>query len=118
MPFGTYQLLFEAPREQYAILITMEMFWIFEYWGIVGPLLLAYKIRMVIRAIEQAHTQEDLAKVLINQETGDIAIDLIASQNGIPRFLASRVYTALVRRLSERKTEVRSISRNRQEGEK
>ena len=39
VPYGTYYLLFHAERDQYALLITLVLFWIFGYWGVVGPVL-------------------------------------------------------------------------------
>lgn len=100
VPYGTYYLLFEAPREQYALLITLVLFWIFGYWGVVGPLLAAIKVRRVFRAIEAAQSREELMQRLRSGEAQDVAIDLIASENHIPRFLAARIYRLLVDRLT------------------
>jgi hypothetical protein len=99
VPYGTYYLLFEAPRDQYALLIVGVLFWIFGYWGVVGPLLAALKVRAVFRAIELARSKDDLLKTLQSPEARDVAIDMIALDNHIPRFLAARVYAQLVRRL-------------------
>lgn len=100
VPYGTYHLLFEAQRSQYAALITLVLFWIFGYWGVVGPVLAAIKVRRVFRAIEQATSRDDLAVVLRRGDAQEMAIELIASENHIPRFLAARVYRLLVERLS------------------
>ena len=100
VPYGTYYLFFHATRDQYAALITLVLFWIFGYWGVVGPLLAALKVRAVFRAIELATSKEDLMVALQSPDTRDVAIDLIASENRIPRFLASKVYQMLVSRLS------------------
>lgn len=102
VPYGTYYLLFEAQREQYAALITLVLFWIFGFWGVVGPLLAAVKVRRVFRAIELASSREELAAVLRSDAAQEVAIDLIATENHIPRFLAARVYRLLVTRLSQR----------------
>lgn len=102
VPYGIWYLLFEAPREQYAVLIVGLLFWIFGYWGLVGPLLAAMKVRTVFRAIELARLKDDLLKILQSPEARDTAIDMIALDNHIPRFLAARVYALLVRRLGER----------------
>lgn len=99
VPYGTYQLLFHAPREQYALLITLILFWIFGYWGLVGPLLAALKARRVLRAIEQTRSKKELMAALRSPEARDVAIDLIASENHIPRFIATRVYNLLAARL-------------------
>jgi hypothetical protein len=100
VPYGTYYLLFHAEREQYALLITFVLFWIFGYWGVVGPLLGALAARRVFRAIEQASSGDELRRALQSDETRDVAIDLIASEYGIPRFLAARIHRWLLRRLS------------------
>jgi len=100
VPYGTYYLFFEAPREQYALVITLVLFWIFGYWGVVGPLLGALKVRAVFRAIELARSKDDLVNALQSPDARDVAIDLIASENGIPRFLAARVYALLAKRLA------------------
>jgi hypothetical protein len=102
VPYATYYLLFESSREQYALLITFVLFWIFGYWGVVGPLLAAVKVRSVFRAIELAQSRDDLVKVLEGPDTRDVAIELIASENHIPRFLASRVFDLLARRIPAR----------------
>jgi len=102
VPYATWYLLFHAPRSQYAVLITLVLFWIFGYWGIVGPLLGAIKVRKVFRAIEQARSSEDLLKTLQSTEAREAAIEFIAMENHIPKFLATRVYDLLVKRLSMR----------------
>lgn len=100
VPYGTYYLFFHAQQDQYAVLITLVLFWIFGFWGVVGPLLAALKVRSVFRAIEQAHAQGKLAEALRSKETQEMAVDLIASENKIPRFLAVKVYRLLLERLS------------------
>ena len=100
VPYGTYYLFFQAQRHQYAILITLVLFWIFGFWGVVGPILAALKVRAVFRAIEQAQAQGRLAEALRSKETQEVAVDLIASENSIPRFLAIKVYRLLAERLS------------------
>jgi hypothetical protein len=104
VPYGTYYLFYEATRDQYALLITLVLFWIFGYWSLVGPILAAVKVRKVFRVIELARSKGELVKVLQSQDANDAAIDLIASENRIPRFLASRVYDLLVKRFSELKS--------------
>ena len=99
VPYGTYYLFYEAPRDQYALLITLVLFWIFGYWGVVGPLLAALKVRAVFRAIEAARSSDDLLRTLKSPAARDVAIDFIATENHIPRFLASSVYRLLISRL-------------------
>jgi hypothetical protein len=99
VPYATYHLLFRAPREQYALLITFVLFWVFGYWGVVGPFLAALKARRVFRAIEQTRSNEELMAALRSPETREVAIDIIASENHIPRIIATRVYNLLAERL-------------------
>lgn len=100
VPYGTYHLLFHATRDQYALLITGVLFWIFGYWGVVGPLLAAVKVRRVFRAFERIQTKEELSAALGRADARDVAIDLIASENRVPRFIAARVYDLLLARLT------------------
>lgn len=102
VPYGTYYLFAEASRDQYALVATGVLFWIFGYWGVVGPLLAALETRAVVRAIENARSRDDLVGALRSAETREAAIDLIASDNGLPRFLAARVYGLLVRTIATR----------------
>jgi hypothetical protein len=102
VPYSGYYLLFEAPREQYAPLITLVLFWVFGYWGVVGPLLMALKIRSVFRTLETARSRDDLIEALKSPDAKDVAIDFISRENGVPRFLARRIYELLIPRLAER----------------
>ena len=100
VPWAAWQLLFEATRDQYAALIVLILFWVFGYWGAVGPLLAAIKVRRVFRAIQAARSREQLLETLRSAETRAAAVDLIATENHIPRFLAERVVGLLVSRLA------------------
>lgn len=102
VPYGTYYLFYAAPRDQYALLITSILFWIFGYWGVAGPLLMTLKIRSVFRAIESAGSKGELERTLQSPDAKAVAIDLIATENHIPRFLAARVYQLLIRRMLQR----------------
>ena len=98
VPYAIYRLLMHAPREQYALLITFILFWIFGYWGVVGPLLAAVKTRRMFRAMEQARSRDELIAAVRSPETRHAVIDLIASENHIPRFIATRVYNLFAAR--------------------
>lgn len=100
VPWATWHLLFEAPRSQYAGLIVFILFWIFGYWSLVGPLLTAVKVRGVMRAIERVRSREELATTLGSPDAKDVAIDLIATENRVPRFVAAWVYRLLVAKLA------------------
>jgi hypothetical protein len=101
VPYGTYYLLFEASRDQYAFLITLIFFWVFGYWSLVGPLLMAVKVRAMFRSIELAGSRENLEAALKSSDARDVAIELIATENHIPRFVARRVVNLLLRRMSQ-----------------
>lgn len=103
VPYATYHLLYHAQRDEYALLISFILFWIFGYWGVVGPLLAALKVRAVFRAVEQAQSKGQLIEALQSGETEDALITLIASENHIPRFLAAKVYRLLVKKLEAQK---------------
>jgi hypothetical protein len=102
VPYGTYYLLFQAQREEYAFLIVLLLFWVLGYWSVAGPLLAVAKVRKVLRAIEQVRSKDDLLVALQSAETRDVAIDLIASDNHIPRFMATYVYQLLIKKLAPR----------------
>jgi len=100
VPYGIYHLFFHAQRDEYALLITLVLFWIFGFWGVVGPILSAVKIRQAFRALELAHSNELRKEILLNQDSQNVAIDLIASENHIPRFLAKKVYALALKKLT------------------
>lgn len=97
VPYATYYLFYQAPREQYAWLITFILFWLFGYWSVVGPVMAALKVRAVFRTLEAARSRDELIAALHSPDAREAAIDFIASENHIPRFLARRAYELLVR---------------------
>ena len=54
-----------------------------------------------LRAIESAKSRDEFRHAIRSPEMRDVAIEMIAADNGIPRFLAARVYTLLVGRLAK-----------------
>ena|SRR5687767_3728489 len=100
VPYATWYLLFRAPREQYALLITFVLFWIFGYWGLVGPIVSIVKVRSVFGAIQQTRSREELVAVLQSEDARNVAIEHIASEYRIPRFLASRVLKLATERVA------------------
>lgn len=87
VPYAAWHLLFHAPREQYALLITFILFWVFGYWGVVGPILMIVKVRSLWRRIEQAGTSDERRQLLLSPDAKDVAIDMIASESRLPKFL-------------------------------
>ena len=74
VPYGTSYLLYEARRDEYALLVTLVLFWIFGFWGIVGPALSAIKVRRVFHAIERARSKDDLVTTLRSAEARDVPL--------------------------------------------
>ena len=99
VPYAAWHLFFRATRDQYALLITFVLFWIFGYWGIAGPLISLVKVRKVFRAIELATSREEMLAIFRSDDARNVAIEHIASEYRIPRFLAARVIRLLGDRL-------------------
>lgn len=97
VPYAVYYLFFEAPREQYALLITFVLFWIFGFWGVVTPILSALQIRRVFKMLENARSREAWIEILRRPESQEAAIDLIASESNLPRFAAKWIFHLLVK---------------------
>ncbi|MRR55592.1 MAG: hypothetical protein EG822_13980 [Deltaproteobacteria bacterium] len=101
VPYGTYYLFFKATRDEYALVITLVLFWIFGFWSIVGPIISVVKIRKIMNAFEAARTPGEMKNVLLGAESRETVIDLIATENRIPKFIAKRIFNLLLRRLSD-----------------
>jgi len=106
VPYSIYYLLFSAQRDEYAFYIVLPLFWIFGYWGVVGPVLSAIKLRRVFRALELAASPEQRKQILHSQESREVAIEMIAAENRIPKFLAKKLYDYAVKRFSEQNNTV------------
>ena len=101
VPYATYYLFYYAHRDEYALLITFVLFWILGYWSLVGPLIMAVKVRRVFRRLEAAQNAASLAASLQSKDTEEVMIDFIASENKIPRFIAARLYRLLVSKVAQ-----------------
>ncbi len=99
VPYAAWHLLFHAPREQYPLLITFVLFWMFGYWGVAVPIVTIVKVRSIWRRLEQATNVDERRRLLLSPESREVAIDIIASETGLPRFVARRVYATVARRL-------------------
>lgn len=96
VPYAVHRLLFHAARDEYALLITLALFWVFGFWGVVGPLLGLLKARAVYRVVARAQDGDAILAALRRHDTRDAVVGAIAADNGIPRFVAARVYDRLV----------------------
>lgn len=101
VPWATWHLLFHAPREQYALLIVGILFWLFGYWAVVMPLLGALKVRALYLAVSRLPADGKVLAALRHHEAEAVVVDLIATENGVPRALAQKAYRMLVERLAQ-----------------
>lgn len=53
----------------------------------------------MFRVVERARDREELRTIIEGSETEETAIDIIAAENGVPRFIAKQVYRKVVRQL-------------------
>lgn len=105
VPYCFYYLFFEAAREQYAFFLVFPLFWIFGYWGVVAPILSAIKIRQFFKALEMVESENDLKRLMQDPDSKETTIELIASENHVPKFIARRLYNHMAKRLSENNSE-------------
>lgn len=104
VPWCINRLLFHAPRDEYAILIVFPLFWIFGFWGVVGPAVGAWKVHKLMNALEHITDRQQLIDAYQRHEGKEIIVDLIASDTGLPKFIARRFYDRVVSRLIERQS--------------
>ncbi len=103
VPVAVYALLFVAPRAYDVPLLAFVIGWVFFYWPIVGPALMAWRVWRLMRALDAATSGAQVEALLRSGESEEIAVDFIATEHGLPRWLARRIYRALARRLDERR---------------
>jgi len=92
VPYAIYRLLFVAEPDEYAFLIVFPLFWIFGFWGVVGPIFAAVKGHRLIRALEKAGSSDGLRRAFEEHEGDEVLIELIRTENHIPRWLARKIY--------------------------
>lgn len=102
VPYSIYSLFYTAQRDQYAFLIVVPLFWIFGFWGVVGPLVAVWRVRTLMRAIELAGNATELKEAFERNDGKEVVIDLIANDNHIPKFIARRLYNKVEKKLMER----------------
>lgn len=100
IPYAVYHLVFTAQRDEYAFLIVIPLFWIFGFWGVVAPLIAAYKVHRLMKSLDQATSQAALHAAYERNDGREIIIDLIAKDNKIPRFIARRLYDRVATKLA------------------
>jgi hypothetical protein len=102
VPYSTYQLLFRAGREDYAFLIVAPLFWIFGFWGVVGPCVAAWRVHTLMKALEAAQGSDQIREAFERNEGKEVVVDLIASEYRLPRFVARWVFDRLMRKVQEK----------------
>jgi hypothetical protein len=102
VPYAVYRLLFIAEPDEYPFLIVFPLFWIFGFWGVVGPIFAAVKGHRLIRALERAGSSDALKKAFEDHEGDDVVIELIRTENRIPRWLARKIYYRVRSRFHDR----------------
>jgi len=102
VPYSVHRLVTDARPGEYALLIVVPLFWIFGFWGVVGPLLAAARMQRLARALEGATGSEEVIEAFRNNEGEEVIVDLIASDTRLPRFLSRFMYRRLMARLARR----------------
>ena len=102
VPYAINQLLFHAQRDEYAFLIVAPLFWIFGFWGVVGPCIAAWRIHTLVRALEAARGSDQIREAFEKHEGKEVVVDLVASEYRLPRFLARWVCDRVQKKIEEK----------------
>ena len=102
VPYSVYHLLFYAQRDEYAFLICMPLFWVFGFWGVVGPLITVWKIRSFMKAFEQAEQMQDVKDAYQKHLGDDVVIGIIARETRMPKFVARIIFRKVRARFEEK----------------
>ena len=102
VPYAINQLLFYAQKEDYAFLIVAPLFWIFGFWGVVGPLVAAWRVRTLMNAFQAAQSSDQLREAFKRHDGKEVIVDLIASEYRLPRFMARWVFDRVVKKMQEK----------------
>lgn len=100
VPYAVYRLFTDAARDEMAFLIVIPFFWTFGFWGVVTPMMMAYKIHKLMRALDLAKSDDERKKLLLSPESKELAIEMMAEENHIPKFVARWMVNKLAVRLA------------------
>lgn len=103
VPYALWHLLFEAERSQYPFLITFIFAWVTGYYSVVLPMVAAWRVRKFIRFIQSASSADEIRRKFATPETREAFIISIARENGVPLFLARRIFARIERGLLKEK---------------
>ncbi len=92
VPYAVWYLLFEAEHGQYPLLVTFIIVWITGYHGVVLPLIAAWRVRKFFRFLEGLASGEAIPAEFNDPETRKAFILNLARENGVPLFVARRVF--------------------------
>lgn len=116
VPYAIWRLLFVAEPGEYAFLIVFPLFWIFGFWGVVGPILAAVKAHRLVKVLETAKDAEALKAAFRAHEGDEVVIEMIRAEKRIPRWLARKIYYRVKPRLLERAPELGAASTTERDG--
>ena len=88
----------------WAVIVMFPIFWIFGFWGVVGPAIGAWRVHKLMNALEHIKDRQQLIEAYERHEGKEIIVDLIASDTGLPKFIARRFYDRVVSQLIERQS--------------
>lgn len=101
VPYAGYYLLFQADTSQYPALIIFILFWVFGFWTIVGPWMTAIRVKRLINQLQSIQSLDHLKALWEQSEAEDTIIETIAQENGIPTFIARRVFNSLRKQITQ-----------------
>lgn len=99
IPYALYHLFSYARPDEYAFLMVMPFFWIFGFWGVVGPAIAVYRIHKLMKALEHVRDRKGLQEAYEAHAGKEVMVDFIASEHRLPKFLVRRLYDTIERRL-------------------
>ncbi|WP_404400601.1 hypothetical protein [Pelagibacterium halotolerans] len=105
VPYALWYLLFEAERSHYPFLITFIFAWVTGYYSVVLPMIAAWRVRKFFRFIQSASSADEIRKKFATPENREAFIVSIARENGVPLFLARRIFARIERGLLKEKAE-------------
>ncbi len=95
VPAAGWYLLYHAERELYLPLIAFLVGWVFFFLPVVGALRGVVQAGRLLRELRGSETWEDVREKIRRGEAEDLVVSLIATEQGISRDRARRIYQLL-----------------------
>lgn len=92
VPYCVWQLCTNATKDNLALLIMLPVGWILFYFPIVVPLLSAWKIRQLMKLLDDPEKLVAKLREVKDGEGRERVIDFIARENGVPKFVIRWLY--------------------------